>query len=297
MSTALVVCTGQSNERGTGGSGTASLSEAGPPHRDPIYPNGYESSMWPALVDTLAVAGIRAIVRNTAVGSSSISKGWCGLCRTWAATRKTARGEWVIPTVPNGYKYRSTGSADVNAGSSEPTWPTIVSNTVSDGSVTWTCALADANDASGHSYVEGEAGFDPMGYFNIVAQNSIGSFDLKIAIIQIGQSDALCLTTKDEFLNGYIAAANWYLSRGFKVFMGLSTGHTAYTSAYTNNFQPAITEALGFFNSNANVFRGADLFAAFGESPPYSDGGVHVTQDILRQAGDLWGGIISAALA
>lgn len=296
MMTALIVCSGQSNERGVGGVGTASVTEFGPPHRDPIKPNGYEASMWPAIVDGLAAHGVRAVVRNTAVGSTSIAKSWVGLCRTWSASRPTARGEWVLPTTPNGYKYRSSVTADVNTSASEPAWPTMVGNTVSDGGITWTCAIADASDVPNHVYTEGETGFDPMGYLAAVDAQSVGDFSLKIAIIQIGQSDAGDLTTLEQFRDAYISVAQWFLARGFKVFMGLSTCHPLFQGSYTTAFQPAITEALEFFSGNQDVFRGADLFSAFGVSPPYSDGGVHVTQDILRQAGELWSTIISQSL-
>lgn len=296
MMTALIVCLGQSNERGTGGTNTSSLNEFGPPHRDPIMPNGYQASMWPALVDGLAAYGIRALVRNTAVGSTSIAKSWVGLCKTWGASRRTARGEWAIPTTPNGYKYRSTGSADATTGGAEPTWPTTVGNTVADGAVTWTCAESDASDVPGHVYAEGESGFDPQGHFAVIDAQSVGVFSCKVAIIQIGQSDAFGLTTLAEFRDATISATNWFLSRAFKVFIGLSTCHTSYAAAYASDFQPAITEALDHFAGNQNVFRGADLFDAFGASPPYSDGGVHVTQDILRQAGELWAPIVGQAV-
>lgn len=47
-------------------------------------------------------------------------------------------GEWVLPATPNGYVYEAT-SAGTSHASNEPTWPTILGRTVSDGTVTWRC--------------------------------------------------------------------------------------------------------------------------------------------------------------
>jgi hypothetical protein len=56
---------------------------------------------------------------------------------TWAATTAKSLGDYVIPTAPNGYKYRCT-TAGTTAGT-QPTWPTTVGATVTDGSAIWTC--------------------------------------------------------------------------------------------------------------------------------------------------------------
>ncbi len=42
------------------------------------------------------------------------------------------------PTTPNTYYYQATVAGTTHA-SVEPTWPTTIGNTVSDGTVTWTC--------------------------------------------------------------------------------------------------------------------------------------------------------------
>lgn len=297
MSTALIVCLGQSNERGTGGAGTASVTAMGPPHRDPIAPNGNQASMWPAMVDSLSRQGIRAIVRNTAKGSSTVSRSWVGMCRTWSADRNVSQGEWALPSTPNGRKYKCSSNTDVRSGMTEPAWPTTVGASVDDNTATWTCALTDENDTDGHKYVEGESGFDPKGLFGVIESYLVGEYDYRIAILQIGQSDAATGTTLDEFRDAYIAATAWFLARDFIVFLGLSTGSTSYVTQYVNNFQPAITDALAYFSGNDNVHRGADLFELFGANPPSSDGGVHVTQEVLRQAGEVWADIISSVIS
>lgn len=64
----------------------------------------------------------------------------------WAATTAKVVGNSVRPTTSNGLKYICTTAGAT--GSSEPTWPTTIGGTVTDGTVTWTCAGADGN-ASG----------------------------------------------------------------------------------------------------------------------------------------------------
>lgn len=59
---------------------------------------------------------------------------------TWSASRAYARGDFVVPTVNNGFCYQVTSASGTSAGS-QPTWPTTVGNTVVDGGVTWTCRL------------------------------------------------------------------------------------------------------------------------------------------------------------
>ena len=46
-------------------------------------------------------------------------------------------GEFCLPTTPNGYRYEATTGG--NSGTTEPAWPTTVGETVTDGTVVWTC--------------------------------------------------------------------------------------------------------------------------------------------------------------
>lgn len=56
----------------------------------------------------------------------------------WLANHAYAKDARVEPTVRNGYRYRCTVAGTSHA-STQPTWPTTIGNTVTDGGVTWKC--------------------------------------------------------------------------------------------------------------------------------------------------------------
>lgn len=59
----------------------------------------------------------------------------------WAASTAYASNDIRKPTTPNrnGFRYKVTAGGGGNSGSSEPTWPTDIGLTVTDGALTWTC--------------------------------------------------------------------------------------------------------------------------------------------------------------
>ena len=77
----------------------------------------------------------------------------------WVLTTVYALGDYVLPTVPNGYRYECT-TAGTSAGA-EPTWPTTIALTVADGTAVWTCEAVTSSIPTVHEYLlaEGAAGF------------------------------------------------------------------------------------------------------------------------------------------
>jgi hypothetical protein len=62
----------------------------------------------------------------------------------WEADAEFVPGDYARPTSSNGLRYRASMTGDTGmSGSSEPTWPTDVDDTVVDGDVTWTCIGPD----------------------------------------------------------------------------------------------------------------------------------------------------------
>jgi len=61
----------------------------------------------------------------------------------WVASTVYSLTNMVAPTTKNAYHYECTTAGTSH--SSEPTWPTTVGDTVSDGSVTWTCRNVPSN--------------------------------------------------------------------------------------------------------------------------------------------------------
>lgn len=55
----------------------------------------------------------------------------------WATGTSYLLGNWRVPTRYNGYMY--SASVAGTSGTSEPTWPTTIGQTVTDNTVTWTC--------------------------------------------------------------------------------------------------------------------------------------------------------------
>lgn len=59
----------------------------------------------------------------------------------WQANYDYTVGDLTMPIIPNGYCYEVTVNGG-SSGSSEPTWPTVIDQTVTDGGLTWKCKAA-----------------------------------------------------------------------------------------------------------------------------------------------------------
>lgn len=91
----------------------------------PTTPNGYQYK-----VTSAGTSSLSEPVWNTIVGGTTIDQH-----DSWIYSTAYSLGNYVIPTVDNGYSYECT-----SAGTSavyEPTWPTTIGDTVVDGPEIW----------------------------------------------------------------------------------------------------------------------------------------------------------------
>lgn len=165
----IIVGYGQSNEQGTAITNSGASCNWQSLYGFPLQTTSGRSSVFHVLAQILGSEGHCVWLRNLAWGGTGILNSWNGRCRTWIANNNSfAPGSWALPTVSNGRKYRAEGTPGISqsTGATEPVWPTTVDATVVDGTVTWTCKLADNKDVNGYIYQPGDSGYDPRSYIS-----------------------------------------------------------------------------------------------------------------------------------
>lgn len=99
-------------------------------------PNTATHDFWDDVVAN-EVSGTGYTANGALLGSKTMT---VTAANSWATTAATSTaytlGRVVRPSAGNGYLYRATVAG--TSGGSAPTWPTVVGQTVTDGSVTWT---------------------------------------------------------------------------------------------------------------------------------------------------------------
>lgn len=89
--------------------------------------------------------GTRTLQATSNPGVDQISLTPTYAIADWAATTAYSLGDSARPTTPNGYRYEVTTAG--TSGGSEPTWPTTIDSTVTDGTIEWTC-VAEERDVN-----------------------------------------------------------------------------------------------------------------------------------------------------
>jgi hypothetical protein len=122
-----------------------------------------------------------------------------------ATTTAYTLGAMVVPATPNGYFYAAT-TAGTSAGSA-PTWPTTIGDTVTDGTVVWTCmgktALVKGTDyeiRSGGVLILPGASLAPGAVVN--AAYTKAAVDLVQAITQTGKEYEMLFDGLNEARSG-----------------------------------------------------------------------------------------------
>jgi hypothetical protein len=107
----------------------------------------------------------------------------------WAASKPYGKYRTVAPTSANGLAYVNNGSAGTS-GTTQPTWPTTVGATVSDGSIVWTC-MAQTTSLYAGVLVSGTPGVSDWQYgvrvlstggsVSSFYSEAIGTFGMRLA--------------------------------------------------------------------------------------------------------------------
>lgn len=283
---------GQSNESGSGDE-PMSNTGLGAPLRD-LFGSG---SMWPRLSQLAGDIGVWLGVSNTAQGGTSATDGWCGRCRAWQSGMIVTRGSYALS---GGTVYKCQLAAGLVSASTV----TPAAGTGAD-SVPWIVArTATVEDVDGYVYASGSALFDPNGYLaacgNGIGNAAPASWDLRGALISIGQGDRTVGTTRAQYAAALTNATQYLLTRGAQF---VAVGFTCYgataglTAWYDAELVPGRADALAAMAGDKRVFAGANIYAELGvlpvspankATPGLKSDQLHMNNAALVLAADLW---------
>lgn len=148
---------------------------------------------------------------------------------TWGATIAYAVGDQVVPTTADGLYFRCT-TPGTSAGS-QPTWPTTPGQTVTDGSVTWTCvgSTATGNLPTTALYLGLGAGLET--YTNLLVAISGTAYDRII----LACNDAVSLAAWKTQLDQLEAAPYNLLQQAVVAFNGSNAAATSLAQTTLND--------------------------------------------------------------
>lgn len=109
-----------------------------PVHKTDLSDNPQDFTLYFGSAQT---AGARQLQATSNPGTDYVKLTPTFNLTAWAAATAYSLGAVRRPTVANGYRYEVTVAGTSHA-ATEPTWPTTVGNTVTDGTVTWICRAA-----------------------------------------------------------------------------------------------------------------------------------------------------------
>lgn len=257
----LVSLVGQSNELGSGPSGSKSrVGGLGAPMID----TG-NRSWWPACVEAMAQRGAWLTVANTAIGSTSLTEQWVGRARAWVSGKSYGVGGYAI----SGGSVLKKTSAGVQNSTTTP-----AAGTGADG-ITWALARAvTAADTDGALYLPGDALHDPNGYIAaaLAALSGKPGYDAKGVYVSIGQGDHTVESTVAQYSQAMQIVAGVVTALGYRCWLGVTCGMSgadaptiaARDATMTGVIQAGQQAALAALSSNPLVSAGADLRAALG---------------------------------
>lgn len=183
---------------------------------------------------------------------------------------------------------------------------TGLGGTVTDGSVVWT-NIDDTNSVgftAGQIFSETQAGFgwDPYGILERLHANMqrIQHVHSKHIILCNGQSDVNA--TQANYRLALQNVANYFLRRGYYVWVGLSCFTPTSTTTAYNTLSAGVNDAVTLLKGGtiypSRVLTGANLYSLMGSSGNMGSGGAYLQGDNLHlngagaiEAGRQWGNV------
>lgn len=266
MARYLVAIAGQSNEIGSGPTGSKSRTGGwGAPRIDTT-----NRSWWNACAEAMARRGHWLDVNITGVGTTALTDSWVGRCRAWATSMAVMRGSYILS---GGGLWRCNGAASTVFTSTVA--PTGTSDTTGADSVPWVYVGAPgAGDVDGAIYAHGSARFDPNGYIAaaLTSLDNRPGYNAKGVYVSIGQGDHTIGSTRTQYATAMQRVAERVTSLGHVCWLGVTCGMSgvdaptiaARDATMVNVVQAGRNDALAALAGNSLVRAGADLRASLG---------------------------------
>jgi phage tail sheath gpL-like len=152
---------------------------------------------------TYVTPGVRGMEQVVFIDTTGMVAGMTAqLYQVWTISTTWAVGDQVVPTVADGFYFRCTTPG---AGSgTQPTWPTTIGATVTDGAAVWTCWGVVANGLSPTTAVFLGNGTGLESYTNLLNFLAGQTFDR----IVLAANDATSLAAWKAQIDAYALAPN-----------------------------------------------------------------------------------------
>jgi phage tail sheath gpL-like len=179
----------------------------------------------------------------------------------WLTLTAYVTTQYVVPVTANGFYYKCTTAGTTGAG--QPTWPTTVGTTVSDGSAVWTCwGKIVATGATTGVQLGGGAGLES--YTNLLSAIKNRQFDT----ISLAANDATSLAAwKTQLVNQAAPPPN-LLQQAIFATNGTLTAAQSLSQTTVNN---ELFQQLWQLNGETHPSRVAAAFGALRTAAEQSD--------------------------
>lgn len=230
------------------------------------------------------------------IGDLTVQSGKLFLCTTGRDRYAIRRSPWTAGLSTGiGAKYDFTANvgSQASAGSDPGTWGSAtLGSTVTDGSVVWT-DIDDTNSvgfSNGQIFNENQSGigFDPLGvcerlHMNMQRVQGVASRHIILCNAQsdVGQSSG-------NYSTALINVANYFLRRGYFVWVGLSCYTPTTTTANYDTLTTGVNAAIASLQGGTwggRVYSGANLYTLMGSSGAMGSGGAYLQGDNLHLSG------------